>query len=322
MKTPRFEGPFKWSTVRAGLLSLREDVQSIEKVPGHNVTIDEHRSKGKVINVASDRRPTGGGGVGACCYDDGTCDNLTESDCTEAGGNWQGEDTTCDDTGVCVGACCEGEDGTTCVDNSTPDSCAADGGTWTDFGVTCSDDPPPCAACPDPCPCCDTGGGFPAYDDSGRRFMRKTVVCSFSDSSDTPKCGGMGHSTASVDTIDVYTYDPVTCELSCIASGSFSHDVTVTGNGAPPAGELHCNGTRTVCGSSTTHTDIYDCSGAQVFSGDATNSDVGVGAEYYPSNACLNPTGDVTIDSTATTYVIDFNIGTVTATLSGEFSCP
>lgn len=51
MKTPRFSGPFKWSAVRQQLLSLREDIQSIQKIAGRNVTIDEHRGKGKVINV-------------------------------------------------------------------------------------------------------------------------------------------------------------------------------------------------------------------------------------------------------------------------------
>jgi hypothetical protein len=112
--------------------------------------VDEHPGKGTVINIddTSARRP-GGGGVpilGACCYNDGTCDDLTEGDCTDAGGNWQGPDTTCgDDPNPCVGACCEGEDGTTCVENSTPDSCAADGGTFQDFGSTC--DPNPCVPC-------------------------------------------------------------------------------------------------------------------------------------------------------------------------------
>lgn len=51
MKTPRFSGPFKWSAVRQQLLSLREDIQSIQKVAGRNVTIDEHRGKGTVINA-------------------------------------------------------------------------------------------------------------------------------------------------------------------------------------------------------------------------------------------------------------------------------
>lgn len=55
MKTPRFSGPFRWSVLRQQLLSLREDIQSIQKVAGRNVSIDEHRGKGKVINVLQRR---------------------------------------------------------------------------------------------------------------------------------------------------------------------------------------------------------------------------------------------------------------------------
>lgn len=55
MKTPRFSGPFKWSALRQQLLSLRDDVHTIRKVAGRNVTIDEHRGKGKVINARRDR---------------------------------------------------------------------------------------------------------------------------------------------------------------------------------------------------------------------------------------------------------------------------
>lgn len=80
------------------------------------------------------------GCIGACCYNDGTCDNLTEADCVVAGGTYRGGDTNCSTAGMCVGVCCE----PTCVDNSTPDSCSADGGTWHGFGTTCADDPAPC----------------------------------------------------------------------------------------------------------------------------------------------------------------------------------
>lgn len=177
--------------------------------------------------MASDasRRGGGGGGItGACCYDDGTCDDLTESDCNEAGGNWQGEDTTCDDTGVCVGACCEGEDGTTCVDNSTPDSCAADGGTWQDFGTTC--DPNPCLVLPD-CSC-----GFPAFDESGRMFLTQTTSYSYtSERGGGYVPGELGSCSSSRSFTNVQTYDPATCEIAASCSGSgFINEVTGTGN--------------------------------------------------------------------------------------------
>lgn len=74
MKTPRFSGPFKWSALRQQLLSLREDIQSIQKVAGRNVTIDEHRGKGKVINARSDEgSPSGGGGCSGCGLPVGDC---------------------------------------------------------------------------------------------------------------------------------------------------------------------------------------------------------------------------------------------------------
>lgn len=75
--------------------------------------------------------------IGACCYNDGTCDELTEFECRTSGGYFQGPGTTCDPN-PCVGACCEPG----CVEGETPDSCAGSGGTFQGFGTTC--DPNPC----------------------------------------------------------------------------------------------------------------------------------------------------------------------------------
>lgn len=63
MKTPRFDGPFKWRALRQQLLSLCEDVQSIKKVAGRNITIDEHQGKGSVINAADTSARRGSGPV-------------------------------------------------------------------------------------------------------------------------------------------------------------------------------------------------------------------------------------------------------------------
>lgn len=92
MKTPRFSGPFKWSALRQQLLSLRQDIRSIQKVAGRNVTIDEHRGKGAVINARRDRA-TAGATTGACCADDGSCSITTIDGCI---GIFQGIGTTCD----------------------------------------------------------------------------------------------------------------------------------------------------------------------------------------------------------------------------------
>lgn len=82
--------------------------------------------------------------IGACCYDDGTCEEVSEFDCRTSGGTYQGDGTTCEDV-ECTGACCE----PTCVEDLTPDQCEEDGGEFQGFGTTC--DPNPCPGCPD-CP--------------------------------------------------------------------------------------------------------------------------------------------------------------------------
>lgn len=137
MKTPRFSGPFRWSALRQQLLSLRDDVQSINKIAGRNVTIDEHRGKGKVINVASDASRGGGGGgptaTGACCTD-GVCSEVTQEECENGGGYFYGVGTTCS------GRVCD--EGVPCssvglsVTNSFSSTVSADPGHCLDWNVT------------------------------------------------------------------------------------------------------------------------------------------------------------------------------------------
>lgn len=152
LKISKFTGAGSTPSRRRFWDSIVESVESERKLPGNNVVVTEFDGMASVIDVNPQRANNqGGGSIGACCYNDGTCDDLTESDCTDAGGNWQGPDTTCaDDPPPCAGVCCEASG---CVDDSTPDSCAADGGTWTDFGTTCADDPPPCEGA-----CCASDG--------------------------------------------------------------------------------------------------------------------------------------------------------------------
>lgn len=87
VKTPRFSGPFKWSKVRAQLLSLREDIQTIKKVAGRNVTVDEHPGKGTIINVQRRAAPAPGTcgnprinlqdvEINTACYPNGFCDDC------------------------------------------------------------------------------------------------------------------------------------------------------------------------------------------------------------------------------------------------------
>ncbi len=154
MNLEPFTGPGSTPSRRRFWDKVTAAVIACQKVEGNNVTVAEHQGAGTLINVNRVRGLEGG--VGACCYDDGTCDDLTEADCNDAGGNWQGTGTTCaDDPNPCLGACCEGEGGTTCVEDSTPDSCADDGGTFQGFQTTC--DPNPCvgACCYDDGTCDD-----------------------------------------------------------------------------------------------------------------------------------------------------------------------
>lgn len=134
----KFTGPGSTPSRRRFWDSVVELVASEEKLPGDNVVVTEHQGYGSLIDVNPQRaKNQGGGGVGACCYDDGTCDDLTESDCTEAEGNWQGPGTTCDDDpSPCVGACCIDVD---CFDDMTKADCETAGGTFQDFQSTCDD---------------------------------------------------------------------------------------------------------------------------------------------------------------------------------------
>lgn len=181
-----------------------------QKLPGKNVSVDVREGFGSIISTNPERdNSQGGGGLGACCYDDGTCDDLTEFECADAGGTWQGLGTHCLDEGVCVGACCEPD----CVDNTTPDGCSADGGTFQGFGTTCDTDPctlPPCNGC-----------GFDAFDGSGRKFLTSTrAMTSFSASFAGPPVCPDSLQTASGTSSKVSTIDTTDCSVSCTCTGS------------------------------------------------------------------------------------------------------
>ncbi len=93
------------------------------------------------------------GAVGACCFQDGTCQVLASADCATAGGAYQGDGTVCDPN-TCpqpVGACCF-TDGT-CRDLNQAD-CTAAGGAWEGMGTACAS-----FQCPQPVhACCFTDG--------------------------------------------------------------------------------------------------------------------------------------------------------------------
>ncbi len=87
------------------------------------------------------------GGPGACCHPDGSCDVQTQAACTDGGGAYQGQGTTCEDVDCThTGACCYD---TTCRIQRA-DDCT---GTYQGDGTVC--DPNPCGG--DTGACCIGG---------------------------------------------------------------------------------------------------------------------------------------------------------------------
>ncbi len=193
MNLKSFKGPGSTPSRRRFWDQVTQAVIASQKVAGRHVTVDEHQGMGTVINVddSSGRRGSPAP-IGACCYNDGTCDDLTEADCNDAGGHWQGSGTTCegtDCTGGGIGACCIGDMCTitvavecagtfhpaiTCDPNPcegpatarcclpdqscedlTEDDCTTAGGTFIP-GTTCDDSA---------CTCCIIIGAFQPCDD-------------------------------------------------------------------------------------------------------------------------------------------------------------
>jgi hypothetical protein len=71
---------------------------TIQKLAGKNVTVEEQRNKGTVISIPQDARSRGGSvtppATGACCIGE-TCSIRTRASCEAAGGSYQGDGTTC-----------------------------------------------------------------------------------------------------------------------------------------------------------------------------------------------------------------------------------
>lgn len=78
--------------------------------------------------------------AGACCFPDGSCDTITESDCSTGGGAYEGDGIACFQV-TCpepAGACCtEGA----CSPDVGEDDCVAVGGTWLGAFSTCAGNP-------------------------------------------------------------------------------------------------------------------------------------------------------------------------------------
>ncbi|MBT8487173.1 MAG: choice-of-anchor E domain-containing protein [Phycisphaerae bacterium] len=89
---------------------------------------------------------------GGCCFDDGSCTYVFETECLAAGGSFQGELVECV-SAACPqpGACCF-PDGT--CDEDFASTCGNEGGVYQGAGTTCVGDP-----CPPPVGACCLGDG-------------------------------------------------------------------------------------------------------------------------------------------------------------------
>jgi len=87
---------------------------------------------------------------GACCFEDASCQDLTEFDCINAGGIWQGPITDCISkictTQPAIGACCLPD--TNCFED-TELNCLDVGGNWQGPGTDCNINCKPAGACGD-----------------------------------------------------------------------------------------------------------------------------------------------------------------------------
>ncbi len=93
-------------------------------------------------------------GPAACCFPDGSCQLLSQTDCGTAGGSYQGDNTVCDPNPcpwLPLGACCFAADGSCQL--LTQAECDAAGGNWQGVGTTC--DPNPCPQPVGACCFCD-----------------------------------------------------------------------------------------------------------------------------------------------------------------------
>ncbi len=196
MNLAPFTGPGSTPSRRRFWDQVTQAVIASQKVAGRFVTVDEHPGKGSVINVAntSSRRPTPPVTSGACCID-GECSILSESDCTDGGGNYLGVGSTCDDVDCTTGVCCFDAD---CYDIfPTQEECEGEGGIFYG-GTTC--DPNPCPF--DPCTCAFSpfeGGGTTKYTTKTTTFTRTahqitgTTDCDLEDDTVTTEtCGSPG----------------------------------------------------------------------------------------------------------------------------------
>ncbi|QOJ15519.1 MAG: proprotein convertase P-domain-containing protein [Planctomycetia bacterium] len=115
--------------------------------------------------------------VGACCFGNGTCEQMSDFNCVATSGNFLGVGIPCtpDPCNSPTGACCY-EDGS--CDLTTQAACQAGGGSFQGPGSSCSPNP-----CPQPSGACCLSGGtcqdltLAACNAAGGNFQGAGVPC-------------------------------------------------------------------------------------------------------------------------------------------------
>lgn len=94
----------------------------------------------------------------ACCKPDGTCQVMTQSACSAAGGTWLSNRTSCSGAPCGTNGCCIRAGGT--CESTTQANCAGVGDVWLGPGTSCTVAPDgyDCTTCTDVGVCCKSDG--------------------------------------------------------------------------------------------------------------------------------------------------------------------
>jgi len=162
---------------------------------------------------------------GACCLPNGTCQFITQTQCTNQNGVYRGDNTSCLTPGICNGACCFGDG--SCSQLSAG-QCASNGGSFKGATVPCSPNLCTGACCLPNGTCAETqtsnqcaaAGGVYKGDGATCAGSTCTGACCYNNGScqlqTLAQCGGVWHGPAS-------NCGSVTCPARgscCLADGS------------------------------------------------------------------------------------------------------
>ena len=117
--------------------------QAIQGFKSHAQTSETAYEKRLCVNVVVQPPPPD---TGACCFSNGNCQILTQSQCSSQGGQWQGANTSCSPNPCpqpppTTGACCFSNGSCQIL---TQSQCSSQGGAWQGPSTSCS--PNPCGS--------------------------------------------------------------------------------------------------------------------------------------------------------------------------------